>query len=53
VEGLPEERQFLHLVPHHEIWQSAAINTSITGLQQHVHADGVATETEKEGLAQG
>ena len=47
VERLPEVRQFLHLVPHHEVRQRAAIDALGADGQHQVHADRVGTQAEE------
>ena len=52
VKRTPEEWQFLHLVPHHEVGKHTAVDALCPRLQQHVHADGIAAQAEEKRLAQ-
>ncbi len=52
VEGLPEERQLLHLVPHHEVRQHVAVDAPGPDLQHQVHAHRVGPEPEEDPVAQ-
>ena len=52
-EGLPEQRQFLDLVPDHEVRQGASVYAGRSGLEEHVHADAIPAQAEEHGLAQG
>ena len=52
VERLPEQREFRHPIPHHEVGERALIDALRADLEHEVHPHRVGTQTEEHAVAE-
>ena len=52
IKGFPEEREFRHLIPDHEIRQRAAVDALAPDGEHEMHAHAIGADSEKHALAE-